>query len=265
MMFATEVEFSGQLYLVIRRLKWWLLVVAAACALGGAFYAKQHQLAASSQGHFSLSETRVSMLAADYQAIAANTQLFIGALEVDELARFSLLMDSSEVWAQLWQDAAWCQTQPTLCARSAEQATALSKIWKPAFSQEHKRRGNLLFFRLRAAEPALAELVLSQLIRQAEAVDQQTRLLRLQQQQQQLQLAIEQATTVGERSLLAQQLDQNLATQNLWRQGYYRALKPVAALQTQAAKSPALWLSAVAAALLGTLLTLTLALVFMRR
>ncbi len=27
MMLATEVEFSGQLYLVMRRLKWWLLVV----------------------------------------------------------------------------------------------------------------------------------------------------------------------------------------------------------------------------------------------
>lgn len=265
MMFATELEFSGQLYLVMRRLKWWLLVVAAACALGGAFYAKQHRLAGSSQGHFSLSEPRVSLLAADYRAIAANTQLFIGALEVDELARFSLLIDSNEVWSQLWQNADWCKTQQALCARTADEAAALTKIWKPAFSQEHKRRGNLLFFRLKAPEPALAEAVLNQLIRQAEALDQQTRLQRLQQQQQQLQQAIEQATTVGERSVVAQQLDQNLAAQNLWRQGYYPALKPVAALQTQAAKSPSLLLSAVAAALLGTLLALTLALLFLRR
>jgi hypothetical protein len=265
MMFATEVEFSGQLYLVMRRLKWWLLVVAAACALGGAFYAKQHRLAASSQGHFSLSDTRVGLLASDYRAIAANTQLFIGALEVDELARFSLLMDSSEVWGQLWRDADWCKSQPKLCARTADEATALTKIWKPAFAQEHKRRGNLLFFRFKAPEPALAEAVLNQLISQAEALDQQTRLQRLQQQQQQLQQAMEQASTVGERSLLAQQLDQNLAAQNLWRQGYYPALKPVASLQTQVAKSPSLLFSAVAAALLGTLLALTLALLFLRR
>lgn len=265
MMLATEVEFSGQLYLVMRRLKWWLLVVAAACALGGAFYAKQHRLAGSSQGHFSLSETRVSLLANDYRTIAANTQLFIGALEVDELARFSLLMDSGAVWSQLWQDAAWCKNQPKLCARSAAEAVALTKIWQPAFSQEHKRRGNLLFFRLKATDAAQAEAVLTQLIRQAETLDQQIRLQNLQQQQQQLQQAMEQATTVGERSLLAQQLDQNLAAQNLWRQGYYPALKPVAALQTQAAKSPSLLLSAVAAALLGTLLALTLALLFLRR
>lgn len=264
-MLTTELEFSGQLYLVMRRLKWWLLVVAAACALAAAVYVKQHRVAASSQGHFSLSETRVTLLASDYQQIAANTQLFIGALEVDELARFSLLIDSPQVWQKLWQDPQWCATKPELCAKDQTAADGLTKTWKPAFAQEHKRRGNLLFFRLKADNPVLAEQMLTALIRQAELLDQQQRLQRLQQQQLQLQQAIDAAATVGERSVLTLQLDQNLAAQNLWRQGYYPALKPVAALQSVAGKSPSLLFSSIAAALLGSLLALTLALLLLRR
>lgn len=265
MMLTTELEFSGQLYLVVRRLKWWLLVVAAASALGAALYIKQHRYAASADGHFSLSETRVSLLAQDYQQIATGTQLFIGALEVDELARFSLLLDSNSVWQNLWQAADWCQHQPALCAKDATAAQALTRQWKAAFAQEHKRRGNLLFFRMKAAQPETAAAVLQQLIRQAELQDQQQRLQQLQTQQQQLQQAVDAATTVGERTVLAQQLDSNLAMQNLWRQGYYPALKPVAALNLKSAKAPSLLLGSIVAALLGTLLALTLALLLLRR
>ncbi len=265
MMLTTELEFSGQLYLVMRRLKWWLLVVAAASALGAALYVKQHRYAASAEGHFSLSETRASSLAQDYQQVAAGAQLFIGALEVDELARFSLLLDSASVWHSLWQDPHWCQQQPALCAKDTAAAQSLSQQWKAAFAFEHKRRGNLLFFRMKAAQPELAAAVLQQLVRQAELQDQQQRLQRLQEQQQQLQQAVDTATTVGERTILAQQLDKNLALQNLWRQGYYPALKPVAALQLKPAKAPSLLLSSMAAALLGTLLALTLALLLSRR
>jgi len=264
-MLTTELEFTGQLYLVVRRLKWWLLVVAAACALAGAVYVKQHRFPASADGHFSLTETRVSLLAADYQQVAANTQLFIGALEVDELARFSLLIDSAPVWNSLWQDKSWCQQQPAWCANDAAAAAKLSSQWKAAFSQEHKRRGNLLYFRLKAESPELAAALLQQLIQQAEWQDQQERLQRLQTQQQQLQQALDSASTVGERSELTRQLDQNLAAQNLWRQGYYPALKPVAALQQKAAKAPSLLLSSLAAALFGTLLALTLALLLLRK
>ena len=264
-MLTTELEFTGQLYLVVRRLKWWLLVVAAACALAGAVYVKQHRFPASVDGHFSLTETRVSLLAADYQQVAANTQLFIGALEVDELARFSLLIDSAAVWNSLWQDKTWCQQQPAWCANDEAASAKLSSQWKAAFSQEHKRRGNLLYFRLKAESPELAAALLQRLIQQAELQDQQERLQRLQTQQQQLQKALDSASTVGERSELTQLLDQNLAAQNLWRQGYYPALKPVAALQQKAAKAPSLLLSSLAAALFGTLLALTLALLLLRK
>jgi hypothetical protein len=205
------------------------------------------------------------LLAADYQQVAANTQLFIGALEVDELARFSLLIDSATVWNGLWQDKTWCQQQPAWCANDATAAAKLSSQWKAAFSQEHKRRGNLLYFRLKAESPELAAALLQQLIQQAEWQDQQERLQRLQTQQQQLQQALDSASTVGERSELTQLLDQNLAAQNLWRQGYYPALKPVAALQQKAAKAPSLLLSSLAAALFGTLLALTLALLLLRK
>lgn len=264
-MLTTELEFSGQLYLVIRRLKWWLLVVAAACALAGAVYVKQQRFPASAEGHFALTETRTSLLAADYQHVGANTQLFIGALEVDELARFSLLIDSAAVWNSLWQDKTWCQQQAALCAKDDAAAAVLTRQWKAAFSQEHKRRGNLLYFRLKADSAELAVAVLQQLLRQAEQQDQQNRLQRLQGQQQQLQQALDSASTVGERSVLTQQLDNNLAAQNLWRQGYYPALKPVAALQQKAGKAPSLLLSSLVAALLGTLLALTLALLLLRR
>jgi hypothetical protein len=264
-MLTTELEFSGQLYLVIRRLKWWLLVVAAACALAAAVYVKQQRYPASVDGHYSLAQTRVSLLAADYQQIAANTQLFIGALEVDELARFSLLIDSPSVWNALWQAKDWCQQQQQLCASDAAAAAALTKRWKPAFAQEHKRRGNLLYFRVKADQPELAKALLEQLIQQAEQQDQQARLQRLGAEQQLLQQALDSASTVGERSVLTQQLDNNLAAQNLWRQGYYPALKPVAPLRVKTATAPSLVLSSVVAALLGTLLALTLALLLLRR
>jgi len=264
-MLTTELEFSGQLYLVIRRLKWWLLVVAAASALGAALYVKQHRYVASAAGHFSLSEPRVSLLSQDYQQVAAGNQLFIGALEVDELARFSLLINSDVVWQNLWLDPQWCKENPALCGKDAASAQSLTRQWKPAFAQEHKRRGNLLFFRMKAEQPELAAAILRQLIRQAEAQDQQERLQRLHTQQLQLQQALNTATTVGERSILTQQLDGNLAAQNLWRQGYYPALKPVAELQLKPAKAPSLILASLAAALLGTLLAVTLALLLLRR
>jgi hypothetical protein len=122
-----------------------------------------------------------------------------------------------------------------------------------------------LYFRLKAESPELAAALLQQLIQQAERQDQQERLQRLHTQQQQLQQALDSAATVGERSELTRLLDQNLAAQNLWRQGYYPALKPVAALQQKAAKAPSLLLSSLAAALFGTLLALTLALLLLRK
>jgi hypothetical protein len=176
-----------------------------------------------------------------------------------------LLIDSPSVWNALWQAKDWCQQQHQLCASDAAAAAALTKRWKPAFAQEHKRRGNLLYFRVKADQPELAKALLEQLIQQAEQQDQQARLQRLGAEQQLLQQALDSASTVGERSVLTQQLDNNLAAQNLWRQGYYPALKPVAPLRVKTATAPSLVLSSVVAALLGTLLALTLALLLLRR
>ncbi len=263
MMLQAELEFSGQLYLVLRRLKWWLLVAAAAGALGGAWLVQQRSYQASAEGHFSLTASRSSLLGAQYQQLANGSQLFIGALEVDELARFSLQFSDAATWQAAFGDAAFCQ-QHALCKGSADVAS-LARSWQARFSLDHKRRGNLLFLRLQAADSKEAALVLRQLISTVEQRDQTQQLGLLEVARQQLDQALAQATTVGERTLLATKLDQNLAEQNLWRQGYYAALKPVASLVEKAPARPRLAFAALLGALVASLATLTLALLLLRR
>lgn len=264
MMLQAELEFSGQLYLVLRRLKWWLLVAAAAGALGGAWLVQQRSYQASAEGHFSLTPARSSLLSAQYQQLASGSQLFIGALEVDELARFSLQFGDVASWQAAFGDAAFCQQQPLLCKDSADVAS-LARSWQARFSQEHKRRGNLLFLRLQAPDSKEAALVLRQLIKTVEQRDQAQQLQLLEGARQQLEQALAQATTVGERTLLTSKLDQNLAEQNLWRQGYYAALKPVASLAEKAPAQPRLAFAALLGALVAGLAALTLALLLLRR
>ncbi len=112
---TAEQQLVGQFVLVWQRLKWWLLVAAAAGALSFSYLVQHKAASASASAHFSLSEQRVSLLAADYQALAPQSQLFIGALEVDELARLVLQLDSPALWRQLLQSSAnrFCSRQLT--------------------------------------------------------------------------------------------------------------------------------------------------------
>lgn len=263
--FSTELELSGQFVLVWRRLKWWLLVAAAAGALALVWLMQHKTSLASAQGHFSLSEARVQLLASDYQQLAPQSQLFIGALEVDELARLVLLLDSDQVWLTLLQSKAWCSGAAALCANSTEQARQLLAPVKARFQFEQKRRGNLLFVRWRDEDPQQARQQIRLLLDELIAQDQAARSLQLQQQAVLLQQALDKAASVGERSVLAQQLDKNNAELNLWQQGYYQPLKAVAELSVTPAKPAPLWFAALLGAVLGVLALLVAGLLLLRR
>lgn len=262
---AAEQQLAGQFVLVWQRLKWWLLVAAAAGALGMSYLVQHKAAAGSASAHYSLSEQRVSLLAADYQALAPQSQLFIGALEVDELARLVLQLDSPQLWSVLLTSKGWCDAQPTFCASSADQAAQLSAQLKPQLQFEQKRRGNLLFLRWKAQDPATAVSSIQLLIGALTELDRNDRLTRLTQRQQTLQLAIDKAASVGERSALAAQLDHVTAQQNLWQQGYYQPLKLVGDVVQTPAKKPAIWFAAVIGAVAGLLLLLTAGLLMLRQ
>ena len=262
---AAEQQLIGQFVLVWQRLKWWLLVAAAAGALGFSYLIQHKASVGSASVHYSLSEQRVSLLAADYQALAPQSQLFIGALEVDELARLVLQLDSPQLWSSLLTSKAWCEAQPKLCAASAEQAAPLSAQLKSQLQFEQKRRGNLLFLRWKDQEPAIAAKSIQLLIAALTELDRSDRLARLTQRQQILQQAIDKAASVGERSALAAQLDQVTAQQNLWQQGYYQPFKQVGDLAQSAAKKPAIWFAALIGAVAGVLMLLTAGLLMLRQ
>jgi len=262
---ATELELSSQFVLVWRRLKWWLLVAAAAGALALVFVMQHKSSMGSAQGHFSLSEARVRLLAQDYQQLAPQSQLFIGALEVDELARLVLQLDSAALWQTLVQSKAWCDLSPEHCASSAEQANSIAAALKARFHFEQKRRGNLLFVRWQQQDPAKARQYIALLLDELARQDQAARVSQLQQQATLLQQALDNAGSVGERSLLAQQLDHNNAEQNLWQQGYYHPLKAVGELSMSKPKPAPRLFAALLGAVLGVLTLLFAGLLLLRR
>lgn len=262
---AAEQQLAGQFLLVWQRLKWWLLVAAAAGALGFSYVIQHKAALGSASVHYSLSEQRVSLLAADYQALAPQSQLFIGALEVDELARLVLQLDSPQLWSSLLMSKAWCEAQPKSCASSADQVAALSTQLKSQVQFEQKRRGNLLFLRWKSQDPAVAARAIELLVTTLTELDRSDRLSRLTQRQQTLQLAIDKAASVGERSTLAAQLDQVTAQQNLWQQGYYQPFKQVGDIVQSPAKKPAVWFAAVIGAVAGLLMLLTAGLLMLRQ
>ena len=215
---------------------------------------------------FTLADARVQELAAVYAGLPANTQLMLGALEIDELSRFSLLLQHPDVWQQLWSIPLLCQPVTDFCALTdSAKAKAQTQSWRGGFQFEHKRRGNVLSVQWRHADAKSAGLLLEALLQSATLQYQQQRLAQLTQQRDALQSALATINSIGERTELSSRLDPVLADIHLWQQGSQQVLHPLLPLQVHAAKSRSLVFPAIVGALLATLFAMLLALVFARR
>lgn len=265
-MLSQERDLANLLLQALWQFKWWVGVFAIAGALGTVVALKYLPKTAVAKASYTLAEARVQELAAVYADLPANTQLMLGALEIDELSRFTLLLQHPQVWQQLWQSPQLCQTATELCASNdPDKATSLSQRYRSGFQAEHKRRGNLLSVQWRHADAATAAVLLEALLQSATIQYQQQKLQQLQQQRDALQQALSAINSIGERTQLSGKLDPILADLHLWQQGPQQVLHPLLPLQTQAAKAKPLLFSAVVGALLGALLAMVLALVFARR
>ncbi|MFN6972318.1 MAG: hypothetical protein ACK4NN_15730 [Rheinheimera sp.] len=265
-MLSQERDLANLLLQALWQFKLWIGVFALAGALGAVVALKYLPKTGVAKASFTLADARVQELAKVYQDLPANTQLMLGALEIDELARFSLLLQHPHVWQQLWSGTKLCQSNTGFCAQNdPEKSKTLSQNWRPGFQSEHKRRGNILSVQWRNADAKSAGLLLEALLDSAAVEYQQQRLLQLSQQRDALQSALASINSIGERSELSRRLDPILADIHLWQQGPQQILHPVLPLQIQAAKAKPVLFSAIVGALLGALLGMLLALVFLRR
>lgn len=264
--FSQEQDLSNQMLAALQRFKWWILVAAAAGALAGVLYSKSVPQQAEARATYTLAAHKVAQLAAVYDKLPAETSLMLGALEIDELARFTLLFEHSKVWQQLWSTPELCQAEPKLCAINDEaKQQQLRATWRAKFAYDHKRRGNQLIVIWRAATAAEAQLLLSAMMQSAEAEYKAQAIGQFQARQADLQLALEQAETVGERSELSAQLDKVQAELNVLLHGKQPILHALQPLTAKAAKHKPLLFIAVVAALLAALAATLLTLAFSRR
>jgi|GEM_PF-2941545 len=265
-MLSQERDLANLLLQALWQFKLWIGVFALAGALGTVVALKYLPKTGVAKASFTLADARVQELATVYSSLPANTQLMLGALEIDELSRFSLLLQHPQVWQQLWSMPLLCQPLTDFCALNAsEKAKAQTQSWRGGFQFEHKRRGNVLSVQWRHADAKSAGLLLDALLQSATVQYQQQRLAQLSQQRDALQSALTKVNSIGERTELSSRLDPVLADIHLWQQGAQQVLHPLLPLQVQAAKTKSLVFSAVVGALLATLLAMLLALVFARR
>lgn len=265
-MLSQERDLTNLLWQALWQFKLWVGVFALAGALGTAVTLKYLPKTGVAKASYTLADARVQELAKDYSNLPANTQLMLGALEIDELSRFTLLLQHPKVWQQLWTSPKLCQSATEWCAlEQPEKVASLMQRWRSGFQAEHKRRGNILAVQWRHADAQSAGLLLEALIQTATAEYQQQKLQQLEQQRDVLVQALSTINSIGERSELSRRLDPVLADIHLWQQGATPVLHPVLPLQVQAAKSRPVLFSALVGALLGALFAVILALVFARR
>jgi hypothetical protein len=263
---SQERDLGNLMVQALWQFKLWIGVFALAGALGTAVALKYLPTSGVAKASFTLADARVQELAGVYANLPANTSLMLGALEIDELARFSVLLQHPDVWQQLWSSASLCQPASDVCALdNPDKAEALSQSWRGGFHFEHKRRGNLLSVQWRNADPKTAAILLDALLESATKQYQQQRLQQLTQQRDALQMALSSINSIGERSELSRRLDPVLADIHLWQQGAQQVLHPILPLQVQPAKAKPLVFSALVGALLAALFAMLLALVFARR
>lgn len=265
-LFSVEQDLANQMLAVLQRFKLWILVAAAAGALAAVLYSKTAPKYAEARAVYTLAQHKVAQLAAVYDKLPAQTSLMLGALEVDEMARFTLLLEHPQVWQQLWQDAALCQAQSALCAGGdTSKQQQLTATWRSKFSYDHKRRGNQLTVKWRAPSSSEAELLLSAMIKSAEAEYKAQAIGQYQARQADVQQALDKASTVGERSELSVQLDKIQAELNVLQHGRQTLLHAVQPLSVKEPRNKPLPFIAVVGALLSALGATLLALVFSRR
>lgn len=254
----------AELFFIVKRSWLWLLVFAAIGTVGALYWQKQQVPQAYASANFSLNPARVQYLSSLYAQMPPNSTLLLGALEVDEVSRFSVMMDEPALWQRLFSRPEVCAFAD-LCAKSAEDIERLTSYWRPRLQFEHKRRGNLLFVKVRADDAAKAQVILEQAVQQAEALELAQKLAQSEAQIQSLNQNVAAATSVGERTELTALLDKAQAVASLWRQQTYHAMVPVGAVQVKPAKSRSTAIAATVGALLGALVGLMLALVVVRR
>lgn len=265
-LFSEEQDLANQMLAVLQSFKLWILVAAAAGALAAVLYSKTTPKYAEARAVYTLAEHKVAQLAAVYDKLPAQTSLMLGALEVDEMARFTLLLDHPLVWQQLWQNAALCQAQSTFCAGGdTGKQQQLTATWRSKFAYDHKRRGNQLTVKWRAPRTAEAEQLLSAMMQSAEAEYKTQAISQYRARQADLQQALEKAATVGERSELSVQLDKVQAELNVLQHGRQAVLHAVQPVTAKEPRNKPLLFIAVVGALLSALGATLLALVFSRR
>lgn len=264
--FSQERDLTNQMLLVLIRFKLWILVAAAAGALAAAVFVKTQAPYAVAKAGFTLAEHKVKQLASVYDRLPAQTSLMLGALEIDEVARFAVLLDNPVVWQKLWSNKALCQQFATLCAKEDMQLSQqLTATWRAKFQFEHKRRGNLLTVQWRAADASQAQALLSALMQSAEAEYKTQAMSQYQARAVDLQHALDKAATVGERSEISVQLDKVQAELNILQNGTQSVLHAIQPLSAKTNKTRPLLFVAVVSALLFALVATLLLLVFHRR
>ncbi len=260
-----EQDLLAQLFDRLQRYALWIFACAVAAAIATALYQQYKPQYAVTKASYTLADVRVKALAAVYDKLPADTALMLGALEIDELARFSSLLEHPAVWQATFEQPVLCQAEAALCAAGdAAQARLLQRQFKPLFQFEHKRRGNLLTLQWRTEQAAQGPLLLQALLSAAGEHYRQQMMNQLQLQSQDLQTALPLTTTVGERSELSSRLDKVQAELHLWQASPARVLQPVLEMNTKPAKTAG-WLLPVVAALLAALLALLIVLFLPRR
>ena len=260
-----EQDLLAQLFNRLQRFALWILACAAAAAIATLLYQQYKPQYAVTKASYTLADVRVKALAAVYDKLPADTALMLGALEIDELARFTTLLEHPAVWQSTFSQPALCQTDASLCAAGdTALARQLQLQFKPLFQFEHKRRGNLLTLQWRTEQAAQGPLLLDALLSAAGEHYRQQMINQLKMQSQDLQAALPLTATVGERSELSSRLDKVQAELHLWQASPARVLQPVLEVNTKAAKGGS-WLLPVVAALLAALLALLVLLFLPRR
>jgi len=261
---AKQTDPVAEVLFLIKRSWLWLLVFAAIGTVTALYWQKQQLPQAYASANFSLNPARVQYLASLYAQMPANSTLLLGVLEVDEVSRFSVMMDEAALWQQLFSQKDVC-VFAELCAKSADDVARLTAYWRPRLQFEHKRRGNLLFVQVRADDAAKAQVILEQAVKQAEVLELAQKLAQSEAQIASLTKNVAAAASVGERTELSALLDKAQAVASLWRQQTYHAMVPVGSIQIKPPKPRSPVLMGTVGALLGMLLGLIIALVVVRR
>jgi hypothetical protein len=260
-----EQDLLSQLIERIQRFGLWILAVAVAAAVATLLYLQYKPQYALTKASYTLADVRVKSLAAVYDKLPAGTPLMLGALEIDELSRFSTLLEHPAVWQAVFSQPALCQAAADLCAKQdAQLATDLQRKFKPWFQFEHKRRGNLLTMQWRTPSIEQGPVLLNALLAAAGEHYRQQMLAQLVLQITDLQAALPLASTVGERSELSARLDIVQAEHHLWQASPARVLQPVLDMQSKPAKRGG-WAIVLVAAALAALLSVLVLLFLPRR